>query len=45
MNKIKIYHNTSCSKSRRELELTLEKKKIEIIKQLTQPITIKELKN
>ncbi len=45
MNKIKIYHNPSCSKSRRALDLILEKKmKIEIIEYLTQPITIKELK-
>jgi len=45
MNKIKIYHNPSCSKSRRALELILEKKmKIEIIEYLKQPITIKELK-
>ena len=45
MNKIKIYHNPSCSKSRRALELILEKKmKIGIIEYLKQPITIKELK-
>ena len=45
MNKIKIYHNPNCSKSRKALKLIQEKKiEIEIIEYLKYPITIKELK-
>jgi arsenate reductase-like glutaredoxin family protein len=38
MNKIKIYHNTNCSKSKGALELILEKMKIKVIEYLTQRI-------